>query len=1045
MSANETLRTALFGSPPSDTYKPSREGVIAAFDELYELTVATIAAVSAGIYTVPTIADRDTFYSDVDNQGSLVYVNNNNDSATDPDNGVYEYVDGAARLAEAFYSGIASIVQPLVDDAETAATTAVAQAALTTAALTEAASPPLRPETYTNAVRNRYDSENGADAITIISGGNVTGTTLEIAWNEDLFDRSNEPACYRSAGTASAAGSGPRFSIPISVADLALIGLVPSDSSPPYFSVRAAFQLANLVNQTIDASVSGTTFLKGSWYVMLRYNGSGASLAGPNDNEHDVIFSGSVTTPIATALGNGDTVWDGSTGAQTLTADEKIMVRENVPLRATYGGNDLSGVILYFFGSATAAGATSCDMGRVALVAGATIDDNAAYKNLPEDAVNRVYSQNLDPALVSQIEAAATESPIAARITAVNGSNPASWALGMDYGWDFTSGLYYGDAATPSDTHAAAVRIKDQSGYYISVGANALARAEAVGLHVRPSRSELIGAPATWLSYYGTTAGTGSSTANRRGPDGVAAGAYTMTDSDGAVTYYRQRTETVANDSNSHTATIFLRKTRSTPTAFPSIYIGYVGGTSKNSRLVINPKTGETITQNSSNATWEVESAGEFWRISGTIANNTSGNTTFFHQIAPAYAASLTATASASVTGSNVFAWASIQKDTFATPPIPAGGTAGGNIVTASQSSGSGSAVAGFVTMDVRDPGATGVKLLSLDDGTANNYLAIEYVSGNAVLQLMSGGVEQAAVVIGQWRKGRQTIAFCAGTNYVWGQFLRGKAVTADTSATYPALNALGFGGNSVSTAVRRANVIIEKMAVRYGQADADTAAEMLERAEIAHGRAPIAWDAFDRTDNTDLGYAETGHEWLQLPGNGGARVESEIVSGEVIATPSGYTGVTTTAAYNTVLLRETASHIRTRVAFDAGTQGGTAALIFTKTHDDTSIVDWIVQDGAVHITFGIAQINVGIFLGGDNYNIAYVNYPTQLVADGSTEHEFGFDLDGNTITLHAPGLAPIQFTHERFLNLAGPYVTIENYWSDPAQVRPKFRYVEAW
>ncbi|CAN5701999.1 hypothetical protein BH11PSE6_BH11PSE6_00020 [soil metagenome] len=124
MGSIETFRDALFGNPPSPTTEPSREGALAAFTELYNESVVAIYATQAGITTVANIAARDAFYATPANQGKLVYVNNNNGVADDPLNGVYEYVSGAPRLAQAFYAALAGVVQPLVDDAEAAAVSA---------------------------------------------------------------------------------------------------------------------------------------------------------------------------------------------------------------------------------------------------------------------------------------------------------------------------------------------------------------------------------------------------------------------------------------------------------------------------------------------------------------------------------------------------------------------------------------------------------------------------------------------------------------------------------------------------------------------------------------------------------------------------------------------------------------------------------------------------------------------------------------------------------------------------------------------------------
>jgi hypothetical protein len=103
--------------PASGANWPNKAEIIAALQRL----AVDIGAAQAGLHTEPTIAARDTYYATPANRGNLVYVNNNNGSASDPANGVYEYVSGAARLAQGFYAGVTSIVEPLVDQATAAA------------------------------------------------------------------------------------------------------------------------------------------------------------------------------------------------------------------------------------------------------------------------------------------------------------------------------------------------------------------------------------------------------------------------------------------------------------------------------------------------------------------------------------------------------------------------------------------------------------------------------------------------------------------------------------------------------------------------------------------------------------------------------------------------------------------------------------------------------------------------------------------------------------------------------------------------------------
>lgn len=103
------------GVPASGPNEPAKSGIRA----LFGAVDVAVGAAQAGLTTVSTIAARDTFYAIEANRGALVYVNNNNGSATDPANGVYEYV-GTARLAQSFYAGLAAVVQPIVEEAEDA-------------------------------------------------------------------------------------------------------------------------------------------------------------------------------------------------------------------------------------------------------------------------------------------------------------------------------------------------------------------------------------------------------------------------------------------------------------------------------------------------------------------------------------------------------------------------------------------------------------------------------------------------------------------------------------------------------------------------------------------------------------------------------------------------------------------------------------------------------------------------------------------------------------------------------------------------------------
>lgn len=104
------------GIPASGGNEPYKPDIRA----LFTLIDVAVAAAQAGLATVSDTAARDAFYATPANQSKLVYVNNNNGSAGDAANGVYEFVNGP-RLAQAFYQGVATVVQPLVDRASAAA------------------------------------------------------------------------------------------------------------------------------------------------------------------------------------------------------------------------------------------------------------------------------------------------------------------------------------------------------------------------------------------------------------------------------------------------------------------------------------------------------------------------------------------------------------------------------------------------------------------------------------------------------------------------------------------------------------------------------------------------------------------------------------------------------------------------------------------------------------------------------------------------------------------------------------------------------------
>lgn len=119
MSAIDTLRAALFGSPPQANFEPSREGVLAAFAEM-DGDISDIrdqvSGIAAGVESYQTVNDLPT--SPVPDNGTTARVYDD----PDPENNTFWIVrDGAWEIDEDFVNILTAAVQPLVDEAQEAA------------------------------------------------------------------------------------------------------------------------------------------------------------------------------------------------------------------------------------------------------------------------------------------------------------------------------------------------------------------------------------------------------------------------------------------------------------------------------------------------------------------------------------------------------------------------------------------------------------------------------------------------------------------------------------------------------------------------------------------------------------------------------------------------------------------------------------------------------------------------------------------------------------------------------------------------------------
>lgn len=123
---------------------------------------------------------------------------------------------------------------------------------------------------------------------------------------------------------------------------------------------------------------------------------------------------------------------------------------------------------------------------------------------------------------------------------------------------------------------------------------------------------------------------------------------------------------------------------------------------------------------------------------------------------------------------------------------IPVIGGLGARLVTG---------VAGIVQLDALAAGASSVRALSIDDGSANNRLQITWNTTNLQLILTTGGSAQAGmnILATQAPAGLATIAFVATNNFVQARMVGQSAISADTSTPggWPVMDRVALGGVS--------------------------------------------------------------------------------------------------------------------------------------------------------------------------------------------------------------------------------------------------------
>ena len=428
--------------------------------------------------------------------------------------------------------------------------------------------------------------------------------------------------------------------------------------------------------------------------------------------------------------------------------------------------------------------------------------------------------------------------PLALRPTLNEGVGAPAWARGTDLWKDFT--VPRGTLADPTDTHISTINALNSAASYQSFAANVLTRTD-LGLQTVPTKKNGV-LRSNDFSNASWTKSAITATANQ------------AVNFDGSTTAYTLL-ETVTNTQHSVNQFNMLSGDLSGATAVNvSVVLASVGG--RWAYIQINNQDSSTAAI----AYFNLSGAGAVGTVSDIIAGFTAKSASIVALGNGLYRATFALTTSAATTSFGTFVGPATGDGTnsyagditkglvvgqvdaivgsFPVAPIittSAFATVNGNQQVIDLTGRLGTGVAGFVQVNVLDPGSNYVRVFEFNDGTSNNKFTLGYSTAALSIEVWNGGIFQQNInLAGAWSQGVQTIAFAAQGNFIQARKVGQSANTAIAAVvSWPSMSSLAIGGSGYS-ASQNIYQRTSKVALSFGAQNQTTFDAMYARAVLA-------------------------------------------------------------------------------------------------------------------------------------------------------------------------------------------------------------------